>query len=370
MRNSTIFAAAAVLTLSATAWAAPSVVRTSIMGDAASSMGVAWSTYSGTAEAQIKYGTVKGSLTLNAKGIVSKVSSTLGSVSEVTLTNLSPNSTYYYKVGGVSGGWSQEYSFRTGPKPHKECGKVNFVVFGDSRAETWEGDKGSSDTWGKISVTAAKHNPLFFLHGGDIVYDGKKQKQWYNHLKRSSAVSHKVPIMYAIGNHDDGPGEGDAANYNRIFLLPRSLKTLGGSGTEDYYAFTAGPVIVASVSTEGFSKGTPKFKEQADWLDKVLTQNPKRWKFVIMHRPIYTEKGLFGHAPNEAGHNAAFVKVINKHHVDAVFAAHNHFYERWTPSKCRSSDPLAARRSLGAGQAPRHDHERAHGAGCRGESLR
>ena len=313
---------------------APSAVRISITGDAASSYGFAWSTYSGTAEAEIQYGLASGSLLQSKKGIVSQVSSTLGSVSEVTLANLTPDTTYYYKVGGASGGWSKVYSFKTGPKPHKQCGKVNFVVFGDSRAETWQGDLGSSAMWGTLTVKAAKLNPTFFLHGGDIVYDGSKQKQWYNHLQRTAPVSHNIPVMYALGNHDDGPAQGDGANYTRIFNMPRADKALGGSGTEDYYYFTAGPIIVASVSTESFSTGSPKFADQAAWLDKVLTANPRRWKFVILHRPIYTEKGLFGHAPNEAGHNAAFVTVINKHHVDMVFQSHNHFYERWAASKC------------------------------------
>ena len=341
MTLKSIFTALIVLVFPVMAEAAPSAVRISIMGDASSDVGFAWSTYSGTAEAQIQYGTASGSLTQSKNGIVSKVSSTLGSVSEVTLTGLKPATTYYYKVGGTSGGWSKEFSFKTGPKPHKQCGKVNFVVFGDSRAESWQGDLGSSAMWGTLSANAAKLNPAFFLHGGDIVHDGGKQKQWYNHLQRTSAVSHKIPVLYAIGNHDDGPGEGDGANYNRIFNLPRASKTLGGSGTEDYFYFTAGPIIVVSLSTSSFKKGTIKYQNQADWLDKVLTANPKRWKFVVLHAPIYTEKGLFGHAPNEDGQNPAFVKVINKHHVDMVFQSHNHFYERWAPSKC--SNPASTK---------------------------
>ena len=311
------------------------------MGDASSSVGFAWSTYTGTAEAEIRYGLASGSLLQTQKGIVSKVSSTLGSVSEVTLTGLQPDTTYYYKVGGASGGWSKEYSFKTGPKPHKQCGKVNFVVFGDSRAESWQGDLGSSAMWGTLLSKAEKLNPAFILNGGDIVHEGSKQKQWYNHLVRTSGVSHKIPVMYAIGNHDDGPGEGDGANYNRIFNLPRASKALGGSGTEDYYYFTAGPIIVVSLSTSSFKTGTIKYQNQADWLDKVLTANPKRWKFVILHAPIYTEKGLFGHAPNEDGQNPAFVKVINKHHVDMVFQSHNHFYERWAASNC--SNPASTK---------------------------
>jgi MYXO-CTERM domain-containing protein len=321
--------------------AAPAFVRLSATEDPSTSMGVAWTTLSGPAETTVEYGTAKGSYTKKAKGKATNVSATLGTVSEVTLTGLAPDTVYHYRVGGAAGGFSGEYSFRTAPAPSEQCGTLRFAVFGDSRAEEWQGDKGVSDAWIAQSAVALKGSPRFILHGGDIVHDGDAQKQWVNHLKGTEPVSALVPIMYTIGNHDTGPVAGDGANYNRIFHLPRADKALGGSGTEDYYFFTWGNAIFVSLSTESFSGGTPKFKDQADWLDKVLTQNPKRWRFVILHRPIYTHRiDIFsldlGHPPDEAGQNAALVPVITKHHVDIVLQSHNHFYERYAPSKCQN----------------------------------
>lgn len=315
-------------------WAAPEAVRLAFMDDGSQSVGVAWSTYSGTVETTVQYGTVKGSYPFSVVGQSSKVSTTLGAVSEATIKGLTPDTVYYYRVGGTVGGFSPEYSFRTAPKTDANCGKLSFVVFGDSRAESWQGDKGASDMWVTLSKAALKLGPLFLWHGGDIVYDGTKEKQWQNHLKATSAVSPSLPIMYVLGNHDDGPGSGDGANFNRLFNLPRASKTLGGSGTEDYFYFSAGNALFVVLSTESFSGGTTKFKEQADYMDKVFSQNPRRWRFVMLHRPIYTESLLLGHPPDEAGHNAALVPIINKHHVDMVFQSHNHFYERFVPSKC------------------------------------
>jgi hypothetical protein len=338
-----LLAGTVLLCAAAPVTATPQWVRLATTTDASNSMRVAWTTIYGAPETNVKYGTVKGAYPMSVKGQMTYISSTLGVTSEALLTALKPDTTYYYRVGGNVGGWSPEYSFRTGPPASRYCGKLSVAVFGDSRAESWEGDKGVSNRWAPLVLAALKaHQPQVLMHGGDIVYDGTQQKQWFNHVKATSAFSPLVPIMYTLGNHDDGPGAGDKANYNALLNLPRADKALGGSGTEDYYYFTVGNAIFLVLSTETYSGGSPKFKNQADWMDRVLTKNPKRWKFAIMHRPIYTHRiGIFGldisHPPNEAGHNAAFVPVFNKHHVDIVFGSHNHFYERFAPSNCKSA---------------------------------
>lgn len=319
--------------------AAPSHVRLSYMEDAASSVGIAWNTSTGTAEAVMEYGTTQGSYSHSASGTVSAMDPPLGPVSEVTLTNLAPDTLYYYRVGGPQGGFSPEHSFRTGLASHPACGTFRFVVVGDSRGESWQGDQGASTLWPSVLTKASSHLPSFLLHGGDIVHDGNKIKQWSNHLKVTSSASAQLPIMYALGNHDTGPVNGADANYNRLFVLPKT------SGTEDHYYFTFGNAIFIVLSTESFSEGTPPFANQAAWMDQVLSQHARRWKFVVLHRPIYTEYLLINHKPDEAGHNAALVPIINKHHVDIVFQSHNHFYERFVPSNCANggaTDPCPA----------------------------
>ncbi len=324
-------------------FAAPKYVRLSTLGDASTSMGIAWTTTSGTAEAVVQYGTSQQTYTKTVTGDVTYISPILGSISEVKLIGLSPGTVYYYRVGGSSGGFSPEYTFNTPPSENAQCGKMRFVVYGDGRALELEGDKGISDTWVAISAAAVLKNPDFIIHTGDVILEGKEEQQWDNYLKAAAPISPFRPLMYTIGNHDEGPQDGDNANFNKVFYLPRSETALGGSGTEDYYFFTWGNAIFISLSTESFSGGSIKFKDQADWMDQVLTQNPRRWKFVLLHRPIYTHRiGFFSlelsHPANESDQNAAFVPVINKHHIDIVFQGHNHFYERYAPSKCSDAE--------------------------------
>jgi MYXO-CTERM domain-containing protein len=336
MRRISTLVLLALMPTGGVALAAPQHVRISFMNDASTSVGVAWSTLSGAAAAEIKYGTSSGSYPKSATGKLTKISATPGTVSEVTLTGLSPNTTYYYRVGGAAGGWSAEHTLRTAIYPHPQCGAFSFAYMGDSRSLEWPKNKGVSDTWTTVTKQALLRKPRFFLLGGDLIEDGTNEKQWLNYLKFTASASGQLPIMTALGNHEDGPVAGEGAYYNRLMHLPRASKANGGSGTEDYYYFTYGNAIVVSLSTVSFYGGATKFADQAAWLDKVLTAHPKRWRFVMLHHPIYTEKvlGLLGHPPNEKGQNAALVPIFNKHKVDIVFQSHNHWYERFVPSKC------------------------------------
>ena len=66
-------------------------------------------------------------------------------------------------------------------------------------------------------------------------------------------VNPTVPMMPALGNHDDGPGDGNSANYNRLFVLPTNTVT----GTEDYYYFIYNNLLVFSLSTQTFEDWRP-----------------------------------------------------------------------------------------------------------------
>jgi hypothetical protein len=314
--------------------AAPTQVRLAYAEDAATGVQIAWNSKRGPAEAQVRYGTRPDDLSRTATGKTARIGRTLGWVSEVTLAGLSPATTYTYRVGGPKGGWSPAYTFRTGPPDHPRCGRARFAVLGDSRANRWPTDHGASDLWPMLMALAMGHRPAFFLHTGDIVRDARNHRHWDQHLAVTVPFSQRLPIMYSIGNHDDGPGEGEGALYNRVLHLPRASRSLGGSGTEDYYFFTHGNAIFVALSTCTYVGGHPRFAEQAAFLDRVLARHPKRWKFVYLHHPIYTRYLWVNHRPNEERQNAALVPVINRHQVDIVFQGHNHVYERFAPSAC------------------------------------
>lgn len=304
----------------------PRYVRISYpQADASTTIGIAWNSDSINDPSLVEYGKDK-NYGQTAQGVVFVGPGVLKAIHEVTITGLEPNTLYHYRVGG-DGAWSDDYTFRTAPDD--PCTPITFVVLGDDRSDD---SSGASPRWGPILMEAVEQNPLFVLNTGDLVMDGKKDKQWRDFFEKSETALAFVPHMPTIGNHDDGPEQGDKAYYNQVFHLPKNSVT----GTEDFYYFTVGNVIVVSLSTQTF-KGN-NFSEQAEYLDKVLTENPRLWKFVFFHHPVYSSHLSFlgfdiSHPPNENGQNAELTKVFDKHHVDIVFYGHNHWYERLGPMK-------------------------------------
>ncbi|MCE5286876.1 MAG: metallophosphoesterase [Pelosinus sp.] len=75
----------------------------------------------------------------------------------------------------------------------------NIVFFGDS----WVGDKGytSNDIFQSALEAARKYNPLFILHGGDIVHNGAKENfDFFINFKNKYEPD--LPLFVAVGNHE------------------------------------------------------------------------------------------------------------------------------------------------------------------------
>lgn len=327
--------------------ASPKFLRLSYTGDTSSSITIVWNTDVET-ESIVRYGKVSKNYTDVARGFSFKANGALNYIHEVTLTGLEPNTVYYYIAGSEIDGFSAERSFKTGPKEDDNCAEFSFGYLGDNRPDP---TFGGGENWPKILEQCAAHNPNFTINGGDLVVDGDQIDQWIKFLGWTEKISSKIPFMPTIGNHDDGPGQGDTANYNQIFALPKSLG-IYGSNTEDYYYFTFGNAIFVSLSTQTFKEGNIPFEKQAKWLDEVLTSNPKKWKFVYYHHPSYTKNVAFdiSHEPNEVNQNAAFIPIFDKHHVDIVFTSHNHWYERFEPSACANAGNAGSAQPCSVGQ--------------------
>jgi len=259
----------------------------------------------------------------------------LGWVHEVTLEGLAPDTVYHYRVGSPMG-WSEDFSFRSPPRPDG-CTPFSFVALGDNRSDD---DRGPSPKWAGILGEAIQDDPAFVINTGDLVRAGEEANQWGVFLEETAAHAAYVPLLPSIGNHDNDSVEGDEAIYNSIFALPPNE----ANGTEDFYWITYGDAIFVALSTASFEGGAAPYELQAAWLDQVLTEHPKPWKFVFFHHPPYSGYvDLFGldvnHPPNENDQNPAIVPILDKHHVDIVFNGHNHFYQRFQPLQYSERTP-------------------------------
>lgn len=316
--------AVALLSIPTVADAAPTSIKLSwASADASTTMAASWVTAANQATS-IEYGVAAVSENMLTAAAPSEIQG-IGWFHEVELAGLTPGTTYRYRVGSA-GDWSPEYTFETAA--NDGCTPFTFVQLGDARSQD---SRGPSRNWSSIHAEAAAHGAKFFLNGGDLVKDGQEIAQWAQWLVDSEMVNPLVPMMPALGNHDDGPGEGLSANYNRLFVLPTNTVT----GTEDYYFFVYNNLVVFSLSTQTFED----YPAQAQWLSDVAAQHPTKWKAAFFHHPIYTTETLGAHPPNEKGQNPAYGPAFDAAGIDLVFQSHNHVYERFRPLRYDGADP-------------------------------
>ena len=161
----------------------------------------------------------------------------------------------------------------------------------------------------------------FVIMLGDNVYDGGTPKDYRDkfELPYKPLLDAGVKFYAVLGNHDD----------------PEQYRyPLFNTGGQRYYTFKAerGPVAaLTGTSVRFFMLDTEDLdNEQVAWLDRELGNSGSRWKVVACHRPLYTS----GRYDVPARRFRQILEpVLVRHHVPAVFAGHEHFYERTHPQK-------------------------------------
>jgi Icc protein len=193
-------------------------------------------------------------------------------------------------------------------------GKFSFIVLGDNRS----GD----DIYRKLVFLAIAHTPAFIVNTGDVIATPGKKEDWTKFWELSKPIT--APYFLVVGNHDAHPKvPGSETLYKEQVDLP---------GNELYYSFHAGNslFIILDSSIEGQEKKITG--EQYTWLEKVLANSDKKHKFVFLHHPLYAEPGTGRHAGNSLDKypvlRNALEALFVKYHVDAVFAGHEHLYQR------------------------------------------
>jgi tartrate-resistant acid phosphatase type 5 len=114
----------------------------------------------------------------------------------------------------------------------------------------------------------------------------------------------------SLGNHDWRTA--GAQPYLDYFTLP---------GNERYYDFSEGPVHFFALDSDGHEPdGVNAGSEQAAWLQQGLAASTSPWNVVYMHHPPFSS-GLHGSIDWMQWPFAAWG-------ADALFAGHDHLYER------------------------------------------
>ncbi len=215
-------------------------------------------------------------------------------------------------------------------------GAFSFIVIGDNRS----GD----ETYKKLVSLIMERNPDFVVNTGDIIATPGDNRQWAKFWEMSKPIT--VPYFLTVGNHDANP---KVPRSERIYQEQVDLP-----GNEFYYAFTAGNSLF--IVLDSFLDGQERniTGEQFKWIEGVLAKSKEKHKFVFLHHPMYTDLGKGHHAHDsldkypESRDRLEALLVSGK--VDAVFAGHEHYYER------RTVDGIL-HIITGGGGAPLYDRE-------------
>jgi hypothetical protein len=186
-------------------------------------------------------------------------------------------------------------------------GSLRFMIVGDTGTGT---DK--QQQLADLMVRYRQVFPFeFALLMGDNMYGGEKAEDYKIKFENvyKKLLDDKVKFYATLGNHDES-NQRFYANFN-----------MNG---EEFYRFKKGNVAFYSLNSNYMDK------RQLKWLEDELAKDTSEWKIAFFHHPPYSSGGKHG---SETGLREVVEPIFVKYGVNAVFAGHEHFYERIKPQK-------------------------------------
>lgn len=181
---------------------------------------------------------------------------------------------------------------------------VRFAVLGD----TGTGDSAQYAVAKQVIAFRAKFPFTFVILLGDNIYGSERPQDFTRKFETpyKPLLDAKVEFYAALGNHDD---------QNQRFYKPFNMNG------ERYHTFKKGNVRFFALDSNYMDP------EQLQWAQKQLQASGSDWKIPYFHHPLYSS----GQHGSQVELRKIVEPVFIKYGVDAVFAGHEHFYERIKP---------------------------------------
>lgn len=265
------------------------------------------------AEAQVKYSTdaalTDAATVKGTSAIQTFVQSSRGDAlrsNKVTLTDLTPGTTYYYQVGDGTT-WSDTQSFKT---PAANAKATNFFILGDIQSSNTSNLARVLDEL-KKSETAYD----FALQTGDAIDDVTAYvKNWRPFLTTvNSDKLNGVDLIHVLGNHEYY-GDADGKISKAIYDLPDSRMN-------SWYSMEYGNVCVVVVNHKNTGKNGGLVEATAQIAEQLKTDCA--WKVLVAHEPIYGTESVSA--------TPEILESIEKAGFDFVFGGDDHAYARTYP---------------------------------------
>ncbi|KAI5596132.1 hypothetical protein BDE02_03G186400 [Populus trichocarpa] len=260
-----------------------------------------------------------------------------GYIHSAVMTGLRPSTTYSYRYGSDSVGWSDKIQFRTPPAGGSD--ELKFLAFGDMGKAPLDPSVEHYIQPGSLSVIKAvtdevkSGNVDSIFHIGDISYATGFLVEWDFFLHLISPMASQVSYMTAIGNHErDYIGSGSVyitpdsggecgVPYETYFPMPTPAKD------KPWYSIEQGSLHFTVISTE---HDWTENSEQYEWMTKDMgsvDRSKTPWLIFTGHRPMYSSSTnrLFN---VDDRFSKAVEPLLLQHKVDLALFGHVHNYER------------------------------------------
>ena len=305
-------------------------IRQIVAQDNSTSRTIMWQSDNSEADAVIEY-RLEGTEKTQTIGATDKAFTDDGSttyIHEATLTGLTPNTKYEYRVGYGTDRRSDWYRLETAG-----ASVYDVLIYPDSQS-------GDYSQWEEIVKSSALRNPrtALYISMGDLVDNGEQAYQWRTWLNSIKPLSANVPLATTLGNHEmytlDWKMREPYAYLNYFAVPPNGNEIFN----RRYYSYDFGDVhyiVLDTMLYESNHEDNPDthhpdlYDVQVQWLRQDLTTNTKKWTVVLMHRDP------FQYAFDRPGANRAigfddegvlFMPIFDEFNVDLVLSAHLHSY--------------------------------------------
>lgn len=208
-----------------------------------------------------------------------------------------------YTSAGASGATGEAVKISL---PMKD-GSVRFAVIGDTGTGTDQ-----QQQLADVMFQSKQAFPFeFVLMMGDNMYGAEKAEDFKTKFEAvyKKLLDDKVAFYATLGNHDES---------NQRFYDHFNMKG------EEYYRFKKGNASFYALNSNYMDK------RQLKWLEDELSKDDSQWKICFLHHPPYSSGKKHG---SDKQVRAVLEPLFLKYGVNAVFAGHEHFYERIKPQK-------------------------------------
>lgn len=253
----------------------------------------------------------------------------------VTISGLEAGKTYYYDVAGnfeykdevntfslldfvKLGGYEKKaLSFTTAKDANSDS--FEFLTIADIQGMIQGMYTESHEAVSALLKDERVNGYDFILNAGDMCDNGKNFGQWGMALDTYKDLTLNSSMFFTSGNHENNTGAmGRYFNYTEN--KDGNVQAISG----EYYSFDYANAHFTVLDTnDATSDGLGA--EQLAWLKNDLANTNAKWKFVLMHKSLYSA-GSHAFDGEVIAMRTQLTKLFAENGVNVVFGGHDHTY--------------------------------------------